>query len=590
MPTVLTPPQTQRGRGYARSLPPGAEATTTGRAVLYLRVSTPSQVRTDYDPEGLSIPAQRKACERKAEQLGITVVDEYIEPGRTATSMDKRPAFQEMLARIKTERDVDFVVVYKLSRMNRNRIDDALVMMSLRQFGVTLVSATEHIDDTPIGQLMHGILATINEFRSAEDGADIKYKMGEKARRGGTLGKARLGYLNVREQFEDREVRTVAVDPERGPLVSQAFELFATGRYTGEQLQEELTNRGLRTRPGKHPAGAVSPSKLYAMLRDRYYLGYVTYEGEEFPGRHEPLVTQDVFDKVQAVLNAKAVSGERQRVHHHYLKGSLWCGVCHDQGRTFRLIVQRAVGRTKQEYFYFFCRGRQEHVCDLPYLDMDAVDGAVARYYGTLRLTPEFSARVRARVREAVADEQQAAKLLRQQLSRELAKCNRQEENLLDLVADGELVSDKARQRLRKVREDRERLSVELERVTGGLSEGAEAVELTLCLLADPERLYERMDDQQRRQMNQAFFEKLYVDTDGVTHARLTAPVATLVEAQRVLAQPGRNGSAVQETENNTAALLITALKGGVSSKAAVVELTGFEPVTSCMPCKRSTN
>jgi site-specific DNA recombinase len=583
MSTATTPLPRQPARGAAHARPPGAGAAATGRAVLYLRVSTPSQVKTDYDPEGLSIPAQREACERKAEQLGLSVVDEYVEPGRTARSMDKRPAFQAMLARIKSQRDVDFVVVYKLSRMNRNRIDDALVMMALRKQNVGLVSATENIDDSPVGQLIHGILATINEFRSAEDGADIRYKMGEKARRGGTLGRAPLGYLNVREQFDGREVRTVAVDPERGALVTTAFGLYATGRYTVEQLREELTRRGLRTRAGKHPAGPVSVSNLCSMLRDRYYLGYVCFDGEEYEGRHEALVSQEVFDRVQAVLDAKAASGERQRVHHHYLKGSLWCGACHDAGREFRMVVNRAVGRNKREYFYFFCRGRQERVCDLPYLDMDAVDEAVARHYASLRLTPEFAARVRAKVREAVADEQQATRLRRTQLTKELARLDRAEENLLDLVADGEVVSDLARERLRKLREERQGLTADLERIDSQLSEGADAIELALCLLADPERLYRRMDDQQRRQMNQAFFHRLYVDTEGVTGARLAAPVATLVEAQAAVGSD-------QEPGNDKAALLATALKGGVWSKAAMVELRGFEPLTSCMPCKRSTN
>lgn len=60
-------------------------------AVLYLRVSTTSQVQTDYAPEGISIPAQRLARQRKAEQMGLTVVDEYVEPGHTATTIAKRP-------------------------------------------------------------------------------------------------------------------------------------------------------------------------------------------------------------------------------------------------------------------------------------------------------------------------------------------------------------------------------------------------------------------------------------------------------------------------------------------------------------------
>lgn len=269
-------------------------ARAPARAVLYLRVSTASQVNTDYDPEGISIPAQRLACERKAAQLNnVEIVGEYVEPGRSGTSMDKRPAYQAMLERIRTERDVDIVLIYKLSRMNRNRLDDALTIAELRKHQVTLVSATENIDATPVGQLMHGILAAFNEFRSAEDGADIRYKMGEKARRGGTLGRAPLGYMNVRERFEGREIRTVGLDPERAPLIRQAFELYATGEYTLNSICRVLNDQGFRTRPGKLPGGPMTDSTLSAILRNRYYLGYVTHNGEEYPGRHEPLADHE---------------------------------------------------------------------------------------------------------------------------------------------------------------------------------------------------------------------------------------------------------------------------------------------------------
>src|SRR5712692_5623231 len=86
------------------------------RALLYLRVSTPGQVNTDYNPEGISIPAQREAGERKAHELGAVIVDEYVEPGRTATSIEKRPVFQEMLERIKADQDADYVIVYHFNR------------------------------------------------------------------------------------------------------------------------------------------------------------------------------------------------------------------------------------------------------------------------------------------------------------------------------------------------------------------------------------------------------------------------------------------------------------------------------------------
>jgi hypothetical protein len=116
-------------------------------AVLYLRVSSVGQVRTDYDPEGLSIPAQRQACLRKAEQMGVEVIAEYVEPGRSATTIAKRPVFQQMMARLKQDRAADYVIVYNLSRLNRNRLDDAFALADLRAMGVTLVSVQPPPDE-----------------------------------------------------------------------------------------------------------------------------------------------------------------------------------------------------------------------------------------------------------------------------------------------------------------------------------------------------------------------------------------------------------------------------------------------------------
>jgi len=190
--------------------------------VIYLRVSSKRQVGRDCDPEGISIPAQREACRRKAEQLGLTVVDEYVEPGRSALQMSKRTAFQRMLARIRDTGDIDHVIVYKLSRLARNRVDGALVMADLRQRGVTLISATESVDNTPVGQLMHGILAAFNEYQSRASGVAIAYKMGQKARNGSTIGRARLGYLNHTDRTDGRDIRTIIVDHERAPWYDPA--------------------------------------------------------------------------------------------------------------------------------------------------------------------------------------------------------------------------------------------------------------------------------------------------------------------------------------------------------------------------------
>lgn len=576
------------------------------RAVMYLRVSSKGQVNTDYDPEGISIPAQRVACQRKAEQLGLTVTAEYIEPGRTATEMTKRVAFQQMLERIRRDKDVDYVIVHKLSRFARNRIDDAVVMADLQKRGVQLISATESIDATPVGQLMHGILAAFNEYRSREDGADIAYKMGQKAKNGGTLGKAPLGYLNVTDNVDGRKINTVAVDPERAPFVKLAFELYADRNHTIDDIVEELTDRGLTTRQTlRRPAGPISASKVQQMLRDRYYLGEVGYKGEYYDGRHEALVDVATFNRVQELMDARGSSGERRRRHDHYLKGTIWCGHCRLEDQTNRrMIIMRATGRQGNAYWYFFCRGTQDHLCDAPYSNMERVEAAIEEHYKTIQFRAEFVAAIRESIASALADSEAAKDLLREQLQGQLVQLETKEENLLDLAADGTLPQAKIRERLRAIARDRERLTAQLGAVRDDLSSGKAFLEAHLELLTAPHELYRNASDETRRLLNQAIFAHVYVVNDEVIGDELNSPLAELLAAERgwsafqagldsetataqaqgELARRGPQNTKRATSEDDpseTVDDLLTALGSvGDCSKPSMVPLEGLEPPT----------
>jgi len=571
-------------------------------AVLYLRVSTTSQVQTDYDPEGISIPAQRLACQRKAEQMGLSVVGEYVEPGKSATTIAKRPIFQEMLERLKRERDADYVIVYNLSRLNRNRVDDANVLMMMRSMKVTLISAQENIDETPAGQLMHGILAAFNEYRSNADGADIRYKMGQKAKNGGTLTRAKIGYLNVRDRIDGHEIRTVAVDEERAPYVRLAFELAANGDYTMARLAAVLTDRGLRMRPqANRAAGPISAKYLTRLLRDRYYLGVVSYGGEEFPGRHEALVTAELFARVQTVLDGRQTkTGERQRKHHHYLKSTLWCGRCHERGAESRLILTRAKGHGG-EYWYFFCSARQDHDCEAAYLRAEDAEAAVLRHYATLRLPEGFATRVREVLADTLGDEERSARLMHEHLVKALHDLDAKEENLLDLVESGGTVAAKVRVRLAAIGEERARVKAELAAQGPLLEAGAALVRAALDLLDDPQELYRQTTDPVRRQLNQVFFDKLYLYDDEVVDDQLAEPFDGFLHARsfqrRVVHtrahRAGTTNGAPKDAVGGmsaSATLLERIARGEGSSKATMVELRGFEPLTSSMRTKRATN
>lgn len=153
-----------------------------------------------------------------------------------------------MLTRIKEQRDIDYLIVHKVDRLARNRADDVTINLALKTAGAQLVSVTENIDETPSGKLLHGVMASMAEFYSANLANEIIQGTTQKARAGGSPHKAPIGYLNVRQHIDDRAVRTIAIDPDRAPLITYAFQAHATGTYSLHQLLDELTDLGLTNR------------------------------------------------------------------------------------------------------------------------------------------------------------------------------------------------------------------------------------------------------------------------------------------------------------------------------------------------------
>jgi DNA invertase Pin-like site-specific DNA recombinase len=159
----------------------------TATAVAYLRVSTKEQAGRGSHEEGFSIPAQRDAIRKAAAEAGAVIVEEFIDAGETATN-SRRPELQRMLAYIKANH-VDLCIVHKLDRLARNRADDVAIHLALKQAGVTLVSVTENINETPTGMLLHGIMSTIAEFYSRRvQGAGSGFYLGFRGLGWGSCG------------------------------------------------------------------------------------------------------------------------------------------------------------------------------------------------------------------------------------------------------------------------------------------------------------------------------------------------------------------------------------------------------------------
>jgi site-specific DNA recombinase len=562
------------------------------RALLYLRVSSRDQLETDYDDDGLSIAAQRERGKQKATEYDAAVVDEYIERAESAKTND-RPALKAMLKRIKEQRDVDYVIVWKVDRFARNRRDDANMLFEIEMAGARLISVTENIDQTPAGRLMHGMLASFAEYYSRNLANEVLKGATEKAKRGGTPGRARLGYLNVREQLpQGGEVRTVVIDPERAPLVRWAFETYATGLYSTADMMLLLDTRGLRTRGDRsHPPQPLALSSVQDMLSCSYYAGIVTYRGKQYEGRHPKLITQELFDQVQAVLASHRHAGERDRKHQHYLKGTIRCGTCGS-----RLVYSRHNGNGG-EYEYFICTRSQHGECPQGYQPVDLVEATVEKHYHGVTITEDEREEIRQTITHDLGEKAATAQQEIDRCQGVLDEVKEQERKLLNMHYEdritGDLFDDE-QTRLRRRRQDAEAL---IARLNLGYQDIADTLDLALEILSeDLHDLYQRADDTIRRLLNQAIFKALYVCDETIANVEMTGPFAALCDFRDAIHQlpsstPYPAPAIAASTLPNAKAPIPSRERelldvGSISN--ALVELAGIEPATSCMPCKRS--
>ena len=488
---------------------------TPKRAVSYIRVSTREQAQRGGSEEGFSLPAQREANKRKAQSMGALVVKEFADRGESARSAN-RPELQKMLAYLKEDGGIDYVIVHKLDQLARNRADDVEINRAFEEAGVRLVSTSENIDQTPGGMLLHGIMSSIAEFYSRNLANEVIKGMGEKARNGGTLGKAPLGYVNVRARDENgREVRTIALDEERAPLIRLAFTEYATGNWTARQLAEHLNNRGLTIPPtARKPTNPVSVRLLQTLLRNPYYKGVISFQGVEYAGAHEPLVDAATWQTVQNILTAHT-NGERQRMHNHHLKSTIVCGLC-----GARLLVQHSTSRASGTYHYFVCARRHRvHDCTFKAVLIDEVEARVAELYQQIRLSSDDRREIERYLRLEFAHIQANRQQDIHHLTTQQQKLEDQRHKLLEAHYGGAIPLDL----LKKEQDQLTSGILAIQRELDGYTADATLVEQHLTqaldLLEDCSRLYAAAPAHLKKLLNQVFFERILVnpavDEDG---------------------------------------------------------------------------
>jgi len=331
---------------------------------------------------------------------------------------------------------------------------------------------------------------------------------------------------------------------------------------TLKQVCAELTARGL-VMPARrnHPAGPITDGAVSHLLHDPYYLGFVRYKGQLYPGRHEPLISQELFDQVQAIHATRGVTGQRYRLYDHLLKGLLWCGPCHDHGLERRPIMNKTHGKGGT-YWHYFCSGRNfetdthEHA---PYIQVKLIEAALSRAYKHVGFSQQFIEAMEEEIARTIDELDAANNLARKQAQSHLDELKTQEDKLIRLTLDGTIPESMTHERLASLRNQQ----VQAEAALAGLQDddlvqGGANIREILHFLENPAAWYNHplATDESRKQLNAAIFQKIYVYYDQdekqvqVKNPRYTADIQELKDLERHYQQTGNLTDGITNINN----------------------------------------
>jgi len=381
---------------------------------LYARKST-----DDNGHQLLSIDAQLAELRKYAKQQRFRVVAELIE-SRTARKPG-RPIFNSMMDDIEAGK-AGGILAWHPDRLARNSVDGGRIIYALDTEKLQALDfPTFWFENTPQGRFMLNIGFGQAKYMVDSLSVNVKRGLREKLRRGEFPGWAPVGYIN------DHRSHSIIPDETKAPLVRRVFETFATGHYTASELRRTFTEWGLTGHSGK----PIALSKVPVLLSNPFYIGLFRYKGEIHEGVHQPIVSKQVFDRVQEVMRERK-RGKYMKEAGRPFRGLLTCAEC---GATITSEKQKG-------HHYYRCTGKMGPCSQKRYLREELLAEQLRAAVSRIAIPDEWHTAMHEQIdlwREEALDESRAT-LDRHR--KELAEADEKLERLLDLLVEGTITRD----------------------------------------------------------------------------------------------------------------------------------------------------
>jgi site-specific DNA recombinase len=372
---------------------------------LYARKSTDESNR-----QVLSIEAQLFELREMAKREGIAIIREFVE-SRTA-KQPGRPIFNEMLSHIEAGM-AEGIIAWHPDRLARNSMDGGRIIYLVDIGKIRdLKFPTFRFDPTAQGKFMLSIAFSQSKYYVDNLSENIKRGIRQKLRNGVWPSWAPVGYVN------DKAKRCIAVEEGKAPLIRKTFELYATGHYTLVEIRNRINALGLTGRRGRR----LGTANYHFMLRNPVYYGMIRFNDEIYEGKHAPIISKKLFDRVQSALEQKSKPKSPGLKAYRY-RGFFRCGECGCFITT----------ETQKGHNYLRCTKRKGP-CNQRYVREEPVAEQIVAEIATVSLRPDWADNMLAAVAKEQEAMREAAKRTVERLTTELSDCEAKLDTLLDMV------------------------------------------------------------------------------------------------------------------------------------------------------------
>jgi len=310
-----------------------------------LKVLSVCRVSSREQSEGYSLEAQDQANREWAERKGHELVEsiQYVE---TASKQKERQRFREIVNRTCSDPTINGVVFHKVDRACRNLTDLAILERLETQKDKKVFFSSQEFPQNAAGRLGIGVMGVVARWYTDNLKEEINKGFRSKVEAGEYPHTPPYGYCMGQDSNGSK---LPVLDPQKADTVRTVFRLMMSGNYTIDTLREELFQRGIHFSPRTR---RWTRSHLAKLLRHPFYIGKILWRGQIYEGKHEPLVDERTWERVQEILDGRSRSKHYKRRQFTYGHGLIKCTHC---GYSITAELH------KQRYTYYRCAQINHH-------------------------------------------------------------------------------------------------------------------------------------------------------------------------------------------------------------------------------------